>query len=286
MDSPSSQLSRSRGRRASGPPASGKAVAEPARPKRRGMVTRRVPAVSRAVAILRLLGKSETPLGVHGVANALDLVPSTCLHILRVLVDEELVSFDQTTKRYALAAGILSIARGVLRKRSLNDVAQPLLDDLARRWGATAVCVETLGLEHIVVVAISRLEQALRVRVELGSRFPALISATGRCIAAFGGHAREDVDRHFRALRWDNPPSVKTWREEVETTRAAGYAVDDGRYISGVAIIAAPVPASSGVKNVLVIIGVSEQLRRAGFAAVGEDLRARAIELAERLEGG
>lgn len=281
MNSPSSQRSHATRRGSAGAPAP-----EAGRPKGRSVVTRRVPAVSRAVAILRLLGKSEAPLGVHSIANALDLVPSTCLHILRVLVDEELVSFDLATKRYALAGGILSIARGVLRRRSLNDVAQPLLDDLARRWGATAVCVEALGLEHIVVVAISRIEQALRVRVELGSRFPALISATGRCIAAFGGHAPDDVNRHFRALRWDNPPSVKTWREEVEATRGAGYAVDDGRYISGVAIVAAPAPSPGGVKNVLVIIGVGEQLRRAGYAAVGESLRASAIELSERMEGG
>ena len=55
---------------------------------RRVGVTRNVPAVSRAIAILRLLAKSEAPLGVHAVANALDLVPSTALHILRALVAE------------------------------------------------------------------------------------------------------------------------------------------------------------------------------------------------------
>ena len=45
-----------------------------------------VPAVSRALAILRLLGKSETPMGVQEIARALELIPSTALHILRVLV--------------------------------------------------------------------------------------------------------------------------------------------------------------------------------------------------------
>ena len=253
--------------------------------KRPEVVTRRVPAVSRAIAILRLLGKSETPLGVHAVANALELVPSTCLHILRVLVSEELASFDPETKRYGLTAGILSIASGVLRRRSFSDVVQPALDEISRRWSATAIGVETVGLKHMVVVAISRSDQALRLRADIGSRFPALISATGRCIAAFGGHQIEEVERRFRLLRWDNPPDLERWREEVEATRVAGYAVDEGQYISGVTIVAAPVLSRGGVTNVLVILGVSEQLRRIGAAAIGEALRRRAAELSERLEG-
>ena len=247
-------------------------------------VTRNVPAVSRAIAILRLLAKSETPLGVHAVANALDLVPSTALHILRALVAEEIVTFDSKTKRYALGAGILSIARSVLRRRSLGDIAQAPLDALARRFGATAVCVQAAGLKHIVVVAISRMEQALRLRVEIGSRFPALISATGRCLAAAGDYEPGELKRRFDALRWDHPPDFASWLDEVEQARVAGYAVDDGQYISGVAIIAAPVPARGGVKNALVMIGVAESLRRAGFAAIGEALRGEAIELSRRLE--
>jgi DNA-binding IclR family transcriptional regulator len=241
--------------------------------------------VSRAIAILRLLAKSEAPLGVHAVANALGLVPSTCLHILRVLVAEDLASFDPDTKRYSLSAGILSIARGVLGRRSIRDLAQPVLDELARRFGANAICVEATGLERIVVVAISRIvDQGLRVHVDIGSRFPALISATGRCIAAFGKHPPEEVERGFRALRWDNPPSFRSWREEVEATRMSGYAVDDGRYIGGVAVIAAPIFSAGEIRNALVVVGVAEQLRRAGFDRIGKELRVKASELTERLE--
>jgi DNA-binding IclR family transcriptional regulator len=241
--------------------------------------------VSRAIAILRLLGKSDRPLGVHAVANALALVPSTCLHILRVLVAEELVSFDLDTKRYALAAGILSIARGLLRKDGFSDVAGPHLEAMSRRWNATAVGVQAMGLEHMVVVAISRSDQALRLRVEIGSRFPALISATGRCIAAFGDHPRAEIDRRFGKLRWDRPPTLKAWRDEVAATRVLGYAVDEGRYMAGVTIVAAPVFTAGAATHALVIVGVSEQLRRVGYETLGESLRAEAAALSERLKG-
>ena len=59
----------------------------------------KAPAISRAAAVLRLLGKSDRPLALQAIARELGLVPSTCLYVLRALVAEEFVSFDPDTKR-------------------------------------------------------------------------------------------------------------------------------------------------------------------------------------------
>jgi DNA-binding IclR family transcriptional regulator len=246
---------------------------------------RAVPAVTRAVAILRRLGGSDEPLGVHAIARALGLVPSTCLHILRALAAEQLVAVDPATKRYRLGAGLVTIARRALTRGGFADVAQPELDALARRHGVTAIGVQVSGLEHIVVTAISRSDHGLRLHVDIGSRFPALISASGRCIAAFGGHGWAAIERRFRALRWDRPPSWSAWRAEVEATRAQGYAVDEGNYIDGVTVIAAPVRGAIGVDHIVVALGVSEQLRRIGIVALARELRALADRLSRQLGG-
>lgn len=250
----------------------------------RSAVIRPVPAVARAAAILRLLARSETPLGVQPIARALGLVPSTCLHILRALVAEELVGFDPATKRYGLASGVVALARGMLRHDAFSRLAQPVLDALAARHEATAIGVEVTGLDHIVVVAISRPGGALRLAVEIGSRYPALISATGRCIAAFGGHPAAALDARFAKLRWADPPSLAEWRAEVEATRRSGFAVDAGRYITGVTVIAAPVLRHRRVSHALALVGVSEALRRRGTAKLGRELRDEAAALAARLE--
>jgi DNA-binding IclR family transcriptional regulator len=248
-----------------------------------GMVLRAVPAVARAAAILRLLSRSEAPMGVQPIARALRIVPSTCLHILRALVAEELVAVDPATKRYTLGSGVVALARGRLRYDAFANQAQPVLDALATQHGATAIGVEAASLEHMVVVAISRPGQALRLQVEIGSRYPAFISATGRCIAAFGGHAWPVIERRFAMLRWENPPTLAEWRADIEATRKAGYAVDEGRYIAGVTVIAAPVMPRGRVSHALVIVGVSEQLRRIGLARLGEELRDEAALLSRRL---
>jgi DNA-binding IclR family transcriptional regulator len=250
-----------------------------------GAVIRPVPAVTRAAAILRLLSRSEVPLGVQSIARALGLVPSTCLHILRALAAEELVAFDPVTKRYGLASGVVALARGMLRHDAFSNLVQPVLDRLAAAHGATAIGVEVTGLDHMVVTALSHPGQGLRLQVELGSRYPALISATGRCLAAFGGHAWPVLERRFAALRWENPPSLPQWRADIEATRQAGFAVDEGRYIAGVTVIAAPVRPRGRFSHAVVMVGVSEQLRRIGLDTLGEQLRAAAEDLSRRMAG-
>src|SRR3546814_10678011 len=56
--------------------------------------TSKAPAISRAAAVLRPLGKSNVPLSLQAIARELGLVPSTCLYVLRALVAEEFVAFD------------------------------------------------------------------------------------------------------------------------------------------------------------------------------------------------
>lgn len=248
-----------------------------------GMVVRQVPAVTRAVAVLRLLSRSDAPLGVHAISRQLNLVPSTCLHILRALAAEELVAFDPHTKRYRLASGIVALARGMLRHDPFSKLVEPALDDICRHYAITAIGVEAASLDHIVVVAIARPTRALHLEADLGSRYPALISATGRLIAAFGGHPRAELEKRFKALRWENPPSIEEWRADVAACRLAGYAVDEGRYIAGVTIVAAPVLAHGRMTHALVAVGVSDQVRRIGLAALGEELKRNADELSRRL---
>lgn len=246
--------------------------------------TRPVPAVTRAVAILRLLGKSEEPLGVNAIARELQLIPSTCLHILRALAHDELVAFDPLTRRYVLAAGILTIARSFMRRNSFGALIQPVLDHLSDEYGVTAIAVQVIGLDHMVAVAISRSESPLRLHVEIGSRFPALISATGRCLAAFGGYRASELRRRFSTLRWHRAPTLRQWLREVEATRRNGYSIDEGRYLQGVTILAVPIlDARESMTHGIAAVGVSQQMADIGTVALAEKMRTLAASISERL---
>lgn len=248
---------------------------------------RQVPAVTRAIAILRLLGRSDEPLGVNQMARDLDLVPSTVLHILRVLTDEGLVSFDPQTKRYAIGMGILSIARSAIQRNSFTTIIQPRLDELAERFGVTSIATQTTDANHMIVVALTQLQLPFRLQVDLGSRFPALISATGRCFAAFNGVPEDELRDRFARLKWDNPPSFDTWMAEVEDTRKRGYGMDRGNYISGVTVIAVPfLDASGRMVESLVALGISERIEAAGQRKLADAMLKIRDEVAATQIGG
>lgn len=249
----------------------------------RALDASKAPAISRAAAVLRLLGKRDSALGVQAIARELGLVPSTCLHVLRVLVAEELVAFDEDTKRYSLDAGILTLARHWLRQNEFTHIAQTHIDRIGAEYGITLLGVRIVGLEHIIAVAISRSTASFQLSTQIGSRFPALISATGRCIAAFGGHARSDLEAAFNLLRWDDPPPLDQWWREVEETRSNGLALDDGNYMSGVTVIAAPVWSSGQrLHHALVAIGISSTVRGQKLT----NLRAEVAQAAQAISRG
>jgi len=260
----------------------------PPRPDRdlaKAVETSKAPAISRAAAVLRLLGKSDAPLGLQAIARELGLVPSTCLYVLRALVAEEFVSFDPDTKRYALEAGVLTLARHWLRRNRFKDLAQLPLDRLAQQYDATMLGVQIVGLDHIIVVATSQSGNSLQLSAQVGSRFPALISATGRCIAAFGDYPPAELRAKFDTLRWDEPPGFETWQAQVEQTRAQGFAVDEGHYISGVTVIAAPVWKAAGraPSHALVALAIGGAARRAGLDGLQTALRSAARAISNQL---
>ena len=245
----------------------------------------KAPAISRAAAVLRLLGKSEAPLALNTVARELGLNPSTCLYVLRALVAEELVAFDPNTKRYALEAGVLTLARQWLRRNQFANLAQPVLDRLSQQFGVTMLGVQIFGLDHIVTVAAAQ-AGGFQLSVQVGSRFPALISATGRCIAAFGNYGEAELRARFDTLRWEEPPSFDEWLGQVAKTKAQGFGIDEGNYISGVTVLAVPVWRGRGrPSHALVAIGIGSALKRGGLEELERALLAAGRALTDQLGG-
>ncbi|MBT5192219.1 MAG: IclR family transcriptional regulator [Rhodospirillaceae bacterium] len=241
-----------------------------------------VTAVSRAAGILRHLGRSQEPMGVNRIARDLDLIPSTALHILRTLAHEGLVVFDPNAKRYSLGVGILGIARNMLSRSGFVQAAQGHLESIAADFDVTAVAVELDSQDHMVVAALARSRLDLSIHVNIGSQFPALISATGRCIAAQNNWDRAELARRFGELRWQNPPAFETWLDEIAAARRDGYAMDDGNYIRGIIVLAAPIGLPAGTPSrAVVAVGLAAQLDDALRRELAQRLRTTADNLTD-----
>jgi len=168
----------------------------------------------------------------------------------------------------------------------MGQIAQPALDRAAREFKVTTALVQIIELKHFIVVAVSRGE-GIRLQIDVGVRSPALISATGRCVAAFGGYPLTEIEPAFHALRWDNPPTWASWIKEVEHTRLRGYGIDQGHYLRGMTAIAAPLFDSHGVlRYCMTAVGMTQQIARTNDAAIGNKLLSLVSEIAPPRHNG
>ena len=245
---------------------------------------RAVPAVSRAVAILRLLAASREAQSLKAIAAALAIVPSTGLHILRALVAEKIIEVDAATKRYKLGLGLLAITRDMLQRDGFGRLVQAPLDRMSLVWGVTAMGVQVIDLDRLVVLALARSSAPFSLHVDVGSRFPALISASGRLVAAHSASPWPHIEQRFRALRWDRPVAIKTWRRDIESARKQGFSIDRGGYIDGVTLVAVPIfDQAQRLTHTIVCAGVSRQLIGARVNALVHDMQSEARMLETQL---
>lgn len=252
--------------------------------QKRAIRVREVPAVTRALSILSALAVNREPLGVTHIARLVDVVPSTCLHILRVLAKEGVVALDPATKKYALGPGLLAFAGDYVKGNAFIREAQPRLDGLAWKWNVTATAVELSDESHFIVTNTASVAHGFTLQIRVGSRFPAFISAPGKCLAAFGSWPDDKLTADFAKLRWQAPPTLESWLKDIEKVRRDGYAIDVGNHIRGITTVAAPVfDADNSVCQCVAASTLREQLPPAKRDALCADVLKVAAMLQQEL---
>lgn len=245
-----------------------------------------VGALTSGLRVLRYLARTGQAGGVTRIARDLDLNASTCFNLLKTLVHEGLVVFDEPTKTYSVGLGLVELAKGTLEQTSYVRMLRPHLVAIAERHPVTATLWHRTSRERVVLVDRAENDSAIRVHMSIGQRLPMYIAALGRCMAAHSGLSREELRQRFEALRWEDGPSFETYVAEVEDARLRGYAFDHGNYVKGVTTVSTAVLDAAG-HGVMAISAVAfaAQMDEARIATVGEELRQRAAQVSQAMGG-
>jgi len=248
---------------------------------------KRVGALSAGLSIVRYLVSNAEPVGVTRIAKDLSLNSSTCFNLLKTLVHERLVNFEDTTKTYSIGLGVVQLAKGTLDSASYVRLLRPHLHELSIRHRVTTTLWQCIPEERVVLVDLVEAESTIRVRMNIGQRLPMYIAALGRCMAAFCGLDDPSLRSRISSLRWDEGPSFKEYLTEVEFVRANGYAVDNGRYVRGITTVSSPIlDESGGPIMAMSAVGISAQFTESSIRTLGEDLRGRCEEATQSISGG
>ena len=201
-----------------------------------------VRSVSQAFAIMRLLAESR-PLSLSDVGRSVGLSPSSCLNLLKTLVDEGAAERDVRTKLYRLSpvwASAEALRDG--GAQALVDRAQPLMVQLAEASDAAVGLWKVASRDRLQLVAHAESNAGMRLRLADAQRQPLGGGAVGRALAAAQKVDEAELARRYAAVRWQAALSFADYADQVRRAGQTGYALDQGFAHRGISTVAVALP--------------------------------------------
>ena len=194
--------------------------------------------LSRALHILDVLSRQDSPRTLAEIAAKAGLPKSTTHRLLQALAADEFVSVH-SLGRYAVGRAMICVGSRSLRGGLLTqaDADAKQLRDL------TDHTVYLTVLHRLEVVYIGKYPGALMPKTDLGTG-PAPFSAPGRAMLSQMPWAEVEDLIKAHGLTPKTPYSnndLARLRAELEETRARGYAFSVNEYAVGVSSLGAPI---------------------------------------------
>lgn len=203
--------------------------------------------VSKAFAILRLLGRGRTQLSAADVVRELGMNAVTAHRFLRTLEAEG--ALVQVKKgQFRLGYMFVDLGDRALEQDRLGHLLEPLLAGITSELKeATMATLYQNGM--VVCVARAMPDRSLSVDIRVGDRLEAYCTAHGKVwLAHIGAREREKYLANFapEAMTERTITSRAELEGEIERVRAQGYAYNLGEREDGISAVAVPVLSRNG----------------------------------------
>src|SRR5215203_4305975 len=197
-----------------------------------------VEALARGLDILTCFDANRREMTLSEVALAAGLARPTARRLLLTLA--ELGYVRMSGNLYALTPKVLSLGIAYTSSLGLWEIARPHLEALVARTGESSSMAQLDGSDIVYVARVS-VPKIIALRVEIGTRFPAVRTSQGKVLlAALAMPSRSGLPAVTE------PPAAE-FRRELIRVRAQGWALADEELAPGVRSVAAPVRDHDGV---------------------------------------
>ncbi len=139
-------------------------------------------AVSRALLILKAIGRDRTALGPAELARRTGLNRSTVYRLLHALEDAGMVAAVESG-RYVLGPELITLGAAALQQIDLRRIALPILHELASSSGETVDLEILVGSEVLIIEEVPG-DHLITANSNIGTRYPARCTATGKALLA------------------------------------------------------------------------------------------------------
>jgi IclR family pca regulon transcriptional regulator len=205
-----------------------------------------VEALARGLDVLAGFDVDHRSMSLTDVATAAGLARPTARRLLLTL--EELGFVRSSGGMFELTPKVLTLGIAYVSALGLWDIARPHLEALVARTGESSSMAQLDGSDIVYVARVS-VPKLIALRVEIGTRFPAVQTSQGKVLLAALSPA-ELAAALAEPSRAGLPPyigrSPEQLRAELTEVRARGWAVADEELAPGVRSVAVPVRDGTG----------------------------------------
>lgn len=229
------------------------------------------PAVEQASNILFCLAEAKsTFMSLTEICAHVGTHKSKAFTILETLQRSGLVRKNTDDRGYALGPGLITLSRKVLDDLNAPVLAEPILEELAKKAGTTAALGLIVG-SNVFVAAKRESGGPVVVTMRVGHRFPLTYGCHGKAIAAF--LLKEELKSLMKEKRlyFSGDPAKfnrKKAMADIERCRVDWFAEDLEETAPGLNAVAAPVlgPNSRPI-GYIVLLGLvsAEAAHQYGF---------------------
>ena len=246
-----------------------------------------VQALDRGLLILRALARSRGAT-LSELALQVGMPPSTAHRVLATLQNHGFAEFDDSTQEWAVGVGAFRVGSSYLMRTNLIEAARKAMRGLMRETGETA----NLGIMdgcHVVFVSQVETHNPIRAFFRPGTRSEMHASGIGK--ALLSEMSRKQVEKILQktGLPEFTPNTITSASalfEDLERSRARGWALDDEERYHGMRCVAAPIHNAYGET----IAGISVSGPAVRFSpevilATGPRVRKAAGEVTRKIGG-
>jgi len=205
-----------------------------------------VEALARGLDILAAFGADHRGMSLSEVASAAGLARPTARRLLLTL--EELGYVRSRAGTFELTPKVMSLGMSYVSSLGLWDIARPHMEALVSRTGESSSMAQLDGADIVYVARVS-VPKLIALRVDIGTRFPAVQTSQGKVLLA--ALPPDQVAAVIaQPSRSGLPPYIGRQagplRDELAEIRARGWALADEELAPGVRSVAVPVRDGTG----------------------------------------
>jgi len=211
---------------------------------------------------------------------------STVHRLLVTLEEKGFVERDMSTGAYHLGINMLQMAYLTLEHNDLRQVADRYLHQLSEQHRET-VNLSILDGADVIYLDVVESPQRVKLAAAIGQRLPAFCTASGKAILAFSPDevVQQVLERSMPRYTQNTLVSQESFYEDLNLTRARGFALSLQEFEEGINAIAVPIldihdqPIAS-----IAVAGPSFRLTHERMIEIGPQIIATVREISIEVE--